>query len=1210
MPDLEQVLIDYLEQLKALSVMQGTNSKLIEENGNLSDEINDLKASSEYQFIINMLKAREQYYLSVENVDTCLNGGSSCSSQVENMEGNYEEYESYLQVFTQEQNYEQTLAYYLSQMPRDDSRESVATEKTAVNAKVSKANNQNVEPEAKQDEQIVDSGEANAHVVTALDENYFIIDLTNPQIQNEYTITINERENIEKIDVVEKQNEDFKVKVTDSKIKIEVTNPSNSKILFKVTKSNEQEAAKLVLSGDILQFKSSPNKVTIEAADDGQMKLNITLEKAENEIYTVTSKNPKLDFTNLQIDSKMQEQITVTADEISVNMADYKQGEKVNFSLKTTQMPMLKAGVNEFEYTINDSEKMYAPFVVESIEIANTSISLIDEPFEQSEQSIVSSSDDGNDTIEQGEELGIKVDIELQADSQFAISNLLLNLSYPNQILNTPDLYAITFNDQIITNGVNISNASEGLMVDFTTPLNANGEEGKYQANISLYANVQAHTEISNFTENYYVGLNTINVVTDTGIETTADVSDLETSQADIKFELGAPEITSLTYEASEPSCSKNVTKVEDCTFEAGETVARTIVIENKSDSAAFGLNLIDKLGSDDLSYEVGSSFEYKLIDEDGVEVTDGSFILTPTLSDQGAEVSFTLPANSRVEITNTLQIASAIKAEQTIENSMTLNQLGIERGNTIGKLTVLPMQLEAQIISTNQIVEDEVITADEALKVQARLINNSKYAVIEKGGIIINNSASSSISNIEVDSIVDENWYEVTDVSMSTDKAAVTINEKLEPHDYVDVTFKIRFNKLTSGEKSNDVQVCAYYLTSSDITSCGDSQSFALSADSYEQLAKDKLANGEVVSGQTYDEALENTTALNTVYENIKETTNKMKKYIDKYTGYNETLNDITELSQKDIKQMIDNIDKNGLGIESEDDDNPLAQYEYCDGNEEVSCQIINIFNQVYSGEKNAKTHLLDTLTVIDPNNTEDTEYKVDTDGEPTNDPVNVGADFNGYGDCSPEDEACSSGDVGIWGRIDKQKADIEQLNGKVDELINNEIQPVDQAVFANEATTQVDNMNSNMSQTISDNEELLSDKAQVYDENYTIVQEYIQAINEDDSYQTAINSFRDDENMRVKEENEIIGEVAMLLPNTYLNGIPNKMVYSFIATPIKAYDLSKNSVQTEQGESEVGSSDAGQSSGNKKYIMIVAIGFILILVFVFIFLKSILKI
>ncbi len=90
-------------------------------------------------------------------------------------------------------------------------------------------------------------------------------------------------------------------------------------------------------------------------------------------------------------------------------------------------------------------------------------------------------------------------------------------------------------------------------------------------------------------------------------------------------------------------------------------------------------------------------------------------------------------------------------------------------------------------------------------------------------------------------------------------------------------------------------------------------------------------------------------------------------------------------------------------------------------------------------------------------------------------------------------------------------------------------------------------------------ENEKSLAEKEDGYQDNIDQIENYQSEIEGDQRLENKVSTFETKEDNRQVENTKIIDSTRMLLPNTTINGLPNKLVYNMFSDPIKP-ELIKN--------------------------------------------------
>ncbi len=212
------------------------------------------------------------------------------------------------------------------------------------------------------------------------------------------------------------------------------------------------------------------------------------------------------------------------------------------------------------------------------------------------------------------------------------------------------------------------------------------------------------------------------------------------------------------------------------------------------------------------------------------------------------------------------------------------------------------------------------------------------------------------------------------------------------------------------------------------------------------------------------------------------------------------------------------------------------------CKNNDEILCQ-------EYQAFKSDKKYQEKIIKEINPNENqvEDIEY---IDGDCTQ-PNSMAYLLNGYN--------CNSVNyLGTYQKLDLLNQDLKLIEKEVQKIIDLEPEEIDNLPYSNQLTLINQNIDENISQTAEINDENQSTEIEGYQENYDNYQVYIDEVNSDQTYQKITNEYVSEQHEMDEEDLEYLNELSGLMLNTYLSGMPNKLVYNFIVDPLKAEDIS----------------------------------------------------
>lgn len=1196
--DVESIMIKYYEQLTDLNTINVDNQKLVDDADQMKTTIADLEDTSVYNFIKALLIQRQDYYNAVEKVNDCVQengefGANVCLSGIlDNFDEAYSDYENLIAEFKHEANYYKTLSYYVNHIGEDMSsseEKEISTNSYDANITLSPRTTSTIDEEEKQSP-IVEVTEYDNPLNNRL---YFSVQVDNRiaktlDLNIDYSLI-----NGESIDLVTNEKN---VSITNSQIKFSYLQPITTNYLFVVKTINPNQEASVELSdGTNNQTISNPATsyaIQTNVNEDNQLHLTYTYNGEEKIVIESNIFNYVTDITtdNDDIISLDGTTLTITTDSL------------VPESIVTIDLQLdpssFDDGYYKFDYTINDEpgQSLYKvnQLIVSDDELDyKPEIKISDDPYVDSSGRLDDIDNDyesedtngtadyiSNKAIEPNEEVGIKVDLSF-AKVNPNLNQLSFDLSSTVDEFENLQLAGIKLDrDYFVPTDFSIDNGQVTISnLDYlsTDVVSVDGVD-YYQFDVSIYINAIADEDFS---------------YADKDIDTYAYSSNITVNNqfiygnqyADDKFDLafGELEITDVTYQVDSEICS-SIRKLEDCAFEGGETITRTIILTNKDNSnVASGLKLVEDLDTDLITYSGETT--YDITTEKDKEISGAASLYIDDYKDKEETVSasksysLTIPAASTVTITNTLLVSEEITDNTTALITQDLTQFGTDTFSANQNLSLKPLSLIVTDVSGEQIVDDGIITDDEALKLTFEIKNDSSRGTSHHQKVVINNS-NDAIIDAEVMSLEDGEWYDVTpSVATGTNQYLIETNYNLKPSESLTYTVKYRFGEVPNDSNSQHLVVSTYKSSPSeaDDMAVNNNYEYYFSSKSYLELAQDQLANKDVVTGETFDETRESNTKATVDLEIISQTLGNVNTYIFNFIDYIETIDSYTILDNIDISDIITRLNEDGLVVETEDTEEPV--FDYCAENSELSCKLYNLYSKIFNRELSATKHMNELLNTIDPSVDYKLNSKTDRDDQSTDDPTNIGADFNGYGNCKLDEsevpseddgidgdqqlEDCEKTEVGIWGRFDQQDEDIEVLQADIKTLIDNELKEVDEEPYQQQVSANNDNMNESMAAVETENDELFGKKIEIYNENYDRMNDYVQEISEDESYTKAISTFTEEENGRQVITMEILSNVIDLMPNTYLDGMPNRLIYSFIANPLTIEQLDTKQVE-----------------------------------------------
>lgn len=1193
---LTQIILEYLSQLQIVNNVYDQNEKTLSDSKDINDYLGTLENNDQYRNLITLIEARNNYYQDLDKiVNSCLKPGVSeeeaatCYSDASsNYNSDYSSYQSILDEFDKEKSYYQTMTYYLSNIGTVVASDS-KTEGTP------KTFSQEIEPAptAKLDQQ-VEEAVTPTFSLTSYGEgmtgsdNIIQLQLTDLQTTSEMSIAISDQTNISSIEFVSPTTNE--VKVTNSSIDISNINSDQLNLYFNVQKQDENSDSSLSLSYGEEQVSvtvGSKNPITISSTynqEEDQIVLDYTVSLEQDGQVVEITDDQLIDVDNTEVSGSDSELVTVTKGGLEIDGSEHKSGDVLEFSL--TVPNTIGTGTVVNTYQINDTEYsdpiiVGDPPIDKYLVVQDDSYQIIGDSIE-----INPDSDDDNDDIEPSEDTALKYSLDYTAASATPITSLSFDVGLPTEVfteftastdslfvnVKTPD------ENQIYYPQVNVD--TNRVTLDFTDGVVPTlNDEGLYEADFTIYINTKAKDDID-LSESYtstldYDGQASINNLT---IGYT-DSSSLDTGisvPGDINLAVGEPVLASVDYLVNDGSVCKGKT-LADCEFEAGENITRTITLTNDSNHAAAGIVLTDVL-SDKLNQITDTTdiLDASLTTLDGSTKYNPDDYVTLIKGDDSSSAQITLPENSQLTLVTDLTVNQAMSSGQTVYDTVSLSQYQIAIYSATAEFSIAPLKLKVSVDGSQQMTEDGVITPNEAVDITLTLRNNSTRGSTNRPSIEAQYD-SGLISSIQVLSIEDDKWNPIDSYTTSGNK--LTINHQLAANKAFRIKIRVRFNNLSGASSNTEIKFIPYIDSPAkydDTTS--DKISFILSTSTnYLELAQEQAASGTVMGDKTYHESMGFTEEVLNIHNQLVRKFNKMRRYIGKYIDLDEQLAKFTTEDNTSLDTIASEIKEFGLGYSSDDDENPLTDYEYCSANPELSCQLYDLYNQIFSKEKETKAHYLDILNKIDPSNEEQLGTKPTDNNDDPVEPSNIGADFNGYGECKnivgdvPDDEQpeCEHTELGINERIDMQQDNIGLVKDKIDLILDNQLKEINEDPYKQKLGTINDDASTEMSKVESKNNELFGKKIDIYNENYDRVMKYVEEISKDPEYTKAIKKFTKEEDVRQEESKLILENVYNLLPNTYLDGIPNKLVYSFIASPFEITESNQDTAVTTITES-----------------------------------------
>lgn len=1188
---LTQIILEYLSQLQIVNNVYDQNEKTLSDSKEANGYLGTLEANDQYKNLINLIEARNNYYQDLDDIaDSCLKSGISeeeaatCYSDASsNYNSDYSSYQSMLDEFDKEKSYYQTMTYYLSNIGTVAATSDSKTEGTP------KTFSQEIEPApAIELDQQVEEAVTPTLSLTSYGEgmtgsdNIIQLQLTGLQTTSEMSIAISDQTNISSIEFVSPTTNE--VKVTNSSIDISNINSDQLNLYFNVQKQDENSDSSLSLSYGEEQASvtvGSKNPITIGSTfnqEEDQIVLDYTVSLEEDGQIVEITDDQLIDVDNTEVSGSDSELVTVTKGGLEIDGSDHKSGDVLEFSL--TVPNTIGTGTVVNTYQINDTE--YSNPIIVGDPPIDTYLVVQDDSYQMSGDSIEINpdSDDDNDDIEPGEDTALKYSLVYTAASATPITSLSFDVDLPTEVFteftaSTDSLFVnvkTPNENQIYYPQVNVD--TNRVTLDFTDGVVPTlNEDGLYEADFTIYINTKANDNINlsgAFTsaQDYDQQASISNLTigyTDSVLDTGVSVP------GDINLAVGEPVLTSVDYLVNDASVC-NGDDLANCEFEAGENITRTITLTNNSKHAtAAGIVLTDALeagtGEENPITTDNDTGNSTLTDKDDVSIVYNldDFV---TVDETGNSAQITLPENSQLTLVTDLTVNQAMSSGQTVYDTVSLSQYQLAISSATAQLNIAPLKLKVSVDGSQQMTEDGVITPNEAVDITLTLRNNSTRGSTNRPSIEAQYD-SRLISSIQVLSIEDDNWNPID--SYTTSGNSLTINHQLAANKAFRIKIRVRFNKLSGASGNTEIKFIPYIDSPAKYDeTTSDKINFILSTSTnYLELAQEQAASGTVMGDKTYSESKGLTEEVLNMHDSLVKKFKMMRRYIGKYADLDEQLAKFTTEDNTSLDTIASEIKEFGLGYSSDDDENPLTDYEYCSANPELSCQLYDLYNQIFSKEKKTKAHYLDILNKIDPSNEEQLGTKpTDNNADPV-EPSNIGADFNGYGECKnivgdvPDDEQpeCEHTELGINERIDMQQDNIGLVEDKIDLILDNQLKEINEDPYKQKLGTINDDASTEMSKVESKNNELFGKKIDIYNENYDRVMKYVDEISKDPEYTKAIKKFTKEEDVRQEESKLILENVYNLLPNTYLDGIPNKLVYSFIASP---FDITESNQDT----------------------------------------------
>lgn len=1204
---LKKIIIKYLNQLSKTNTMNEDNQKLTEDSTNIKAGIDSLNNTSSYKFIISLLNNRLNYYTSVDEINSCVQStndetiAQDClSPKLDGFASSYTTYQNQLQEFQNEADYYSSLSYYVTHIGEESPVAEAKEESAPVSfeANIEDKTTQTKDVETNKEEETPSKPKLSVTTYNGVSNNsfQFVLEIDNSesqltQLEIDYSL--------DNVDGLELLTDGIDANVKTNKIVIKNASPVDYKLSFKATVPDTTKDSVVSIDSyqDQLSAKHNVSNISLNVdkikTNDSTLEFDVNYTFIGEDKLEIKLDNQQMDLSNIEVKGRDKELVTVNNNTVTLDTQNLQPNDQVTFKLITNAEMNNTNNISDLDYQVNgvSYKSLINPT---SIYMSEVNMAVYDDPYvvddsypKHDDNDIEAGKYIDNDAVEPEEQVGIKVSLpELNLDTP-NLDSISFNLTSDPSIFTDVELVQVNINDSI-SNLASLEQTGNQVTITNLNAINSeSNSEGKYTFDIDIYLNTVAsdtflqeyfNTEDPSY-EDPSISISNVVVNTKDLILITNSLGEIQPKATDT-FEMakGNVSLDSVEYSVDESVCKSEATSLEQCSFEGGELVTRTIAITNNdSKTVAPDVNLTETI-SDVTNLAYDGDTEYILqandpehstasISDEYIDSYKGNEI---DMAD-GKEYNLTIPANSTVTITNKFKVSETNVSENTIEIYQKLGQFDSDELYTSNQeITLKPLSLEVENVKAEQVVDDGIITDGEALKLSFTLRNGSMRAISHNQNVVINNSTSGIVSNIEVISVETDEWENIDsyETSGTTDSFIIKTNYDLKPDSSITYTLKYTFGKVPVKDETQ-------YLTVSSFKNNADSEAidhnvtnsykYFLSNANYLQLAQDQLNNDEVVTDEKYIDSLKDGAKASKAMQMIKESLDSLKTYIGNYSDYVEQLDSFTELDNDQISSIKKQLNLFGLGSESKDDEDYQANYEYCTDNDELSCKLFDVYNQIYTAEEDGKDYFASILNTIDPSIEESLGNKTE-DGETTEDPVNIGADLNGYSLCDDTEDTtdpatCENVEPGLWNRLDTQDEDIELLSDDIDSILNNELKDVNAEPYKEAASSNSEQMNTKMAETETKNNELFATKIDVYNENYETVMKYVDEISKDKSYVKATKTFKSEEDARQLVTTEILLNISTLMPNTYLDGMPNKLIYSFITKPF-------NIVQTDTKE------------------------------------------
>lgn len=1165
-PNLTTILNKYFNQLKVVNDTRDQNKATLDNTHAINQSLKTLNDNSQVTGIKNLFATRVNYYSDLDQiVNECLSqseaGASACiSSSIDNYKSGYTGYDNIVSQFKDEQDYYQTMTYYLEHIGTTADPEAEAGEAQSFTVPVETAEETTSQASAEQavsPEFTLTSYGENLTPTDSSDNNLIGLHIDNANSVSSIALDITESKNIKSITNVATTLDNAKVVVEDDRIRISSIKATELNLMFNVEKTIDSNQATLSLAyNDELETLTVGEKSSLTVSplvSDS----DITLDYA----YTVQSGDSTIEYQDSSLVSEYgieafslsddgDGEVTATDSGFEIDASSVAEGSVIEFSI--TFDNLIGNQILVENYTIDGQAASFP--IISELATVTSSLRVYDDPYtvdlDNEDDDL-----DGNDVIEPQEQIGLRYEVEIESPAAYSVSKLKFKADLESVInLDVSPQVVVQVDD--VTLEPTISASDSEVTIDFgeevsSTDVPDPGSDDDYQLPIDIYMNleVKPDIELGTLDDDLTVGFTDLELTTNgTANQTYLAATD------DVDLAIGAVSLEQVEYLVNSDSCL-GASTISECKFEAGEEITKQVTIKNSSDDAAAGLVLSEEFTGDDLITTDTPSYEFTELDDS----IDGDKYIDDKMTADGNQVKFSMPAQSELVITEQLTVEEDIVSDGVVTNTTNLDQYSVHLGHTETEFAIAPLALLITILDDQQVTEDGVITPNEAVNIKLEVKNASTRGKSQKQYIQMTESSGRAVDSIRVISVEDEEWNPV-DYS-PVDGHSIVINQSLDPNEAFTVNLRVNFNNLNSAPSSEQFEFISYkgdFDPSEDVCSennC-DTISYHLSTNpDYLQLARDQAANTPVIGEDPYGTSLEKSQQVVGESNKVMDNVFAMRGYINKYISLNAKLNKFTILDNLQIGE-VQNMISNYVFEDGLEPVNP----EYCTDNNELSCQIFGLYNQIVTSESGAKSHYLEVLTIIDPSLEEQLGTKETADGEDTDEPTNIGADFNGYGECQnivdTENEDVTEGkceltNPGINQRIEMQDTNVENVKTEINKIIDNETEEVNEEPYQQEIAEIDEQTNQVMDKVETENNELFGKKIDVYDENYQEIMDYVTEISEDPTYTKTIKKFKKEELTRQEESALILEQVYNLLPNTNLDGMPNKMVYSFIASP-----------------------------------------------------------